>query len=133
MKLFKDYTKEPYSFLVNDMTLSLDNPLRFRKNLKQSITKSIKIKVNIVYTEKLLRFLFYNQKVFFTGKYVLPEKDLLEKAAALKRFEYSPFGKELKAQTGVAKDQYMFYKGQIENVINKKEKKMKEILLKSLI
>ena len=33
MKLYKDYTKEPYSFLVNDATLSLDNPLRFRKNL----------------------------------------------------------------------------------------------------
>ena len=33
MKLYKDYTKEPYSFLVNDTTLSSDNPLRFRKNL----------------------------------------------------------------------------------------------------
>ena len=33
MKLFKDYTKEPYSSLVNDTTLSLDNLLRFRKNL----------------------------------------------------------------------------------------------------
>ena len=32
MKLYKDYTKEPYSFLVNDTTLSSDNPLRFRKN-----------------------------------------------------------------------------------------------------
>ena len=33
MKLYKEYTKEPYSFLVNDTTLSSDNPLRFRKNL----------------------------------------------------------------------------------------------------
>ena len=33
MKLYKDYAKEPYSFLVNDTTLSSDNPLRFRKNL----------------------------------------------------------------------------------------------------
>ena len=33
MKLYKEYTKEPYSFLVNDMTLSSDNLLRFRKNL----------------------------------------------------------------------------------------------------
>ena len=32
-KLYKDYTKEPFSFLVNDTTLSSDNPLRFRKNL----------------------------------------------------------------------------------------------------
>ena len=33
MKLYKDYTKEPNSFLVNDATLSLDNPLRFTKSL----------------------------------------------------------------------------------------------------
>ena len=33
MKICKEYTKKPYSFLVNDTTLSSDNPLRFRKNL----------------------------------------------------------------------------------------------------
>ena len=33
MKLDKDYTKEPFSFLVNNTTLPLDNPLRSRKNL----------------------------------------------------------------------------------------------------
>ena len=33
MKLYKDYTKEPCSFLVNDTTLSSDIPLRFKKNL----------------------------------------------------------------------------------------------------
>ena len=33
IKLYKDYTKELYSFLVNDTTLPADNPLRFRKNL----------------------------------------------------------------------------------------------------
>ena len=33
IKLYKDYTKEPYSFLVKDTTLSSDNPIRFRKNL----------------------------------------------------------------------------------------------------
>ena len=33
IKLYKDYTKELYSFLVNDPTLSSDNPLRFRKYL----------------------------------------------------------------------------------------------------
>ena len=32
-KLYKDYTKEPYSILVNDTTLSSDNSLRFRTNL----------------------------------------------------------------------------------------------------
>ena len=50
MKLYKDYTKEPFSFLVNDTPLPAKNPLRFKKNLlkrnfrksKQSITKSTK-------------------------------------------------------------------------------------------
>ena len=43
---------------------------------------------------------------FLNGKDVLPEKDLLGKAATRKRFEYSPLRKELQAQTGIAKDQY---------------------------
>ena len=33
MKLYKDYSKEPYSFLVNNTTLSSDNLLGVRKNL----------------------------------------------------------------------------------------------------
>ena len=32
-KIYKKYTKEQYSFLVNDTTLPSDDPLRFRKNL----------------------------------------------------------------------------------------------------
>ena len=41
-----------------------------------------------------------------TDNNVLPEKDLLEKSVTLKRFEYSPLGKELKAQADIAKKQY---------------------------
>ena len=46
----------------------------------------------------LLRFLLYQQVnvsgyEFLTGKDVLPEKDLLEKAATMKRFEYLSLGK----------------------------------------
>ena len=33
MKFYKDYTNEPYPLLVNEITFSSDNPLRFRKNL----------------------------------------------------------------------------------------------------
>ena len=33
MNIYKKYTKEPYSFLVNNATLSSDDRLRFRKNL----------------------------------------------------------------------------------------------------
>ena len=44
-----------------------------------------------------------------TSKDVLPEKDLLEKAAALKIFEYSSLGSELKKETSVAEKQYDGY------------------------
>ena len=40
---------------------------------------------------------------FLTGKDVLQENNLLEKAAATKTFEHSPLGKELEKQTSVAK------------------------------
>ena len=33
MKIYKRYTAEPYSLLVNNTTLPYDNPSRFRKNL----------------------------------------------------------------------------------------------------
>ena len=33
IKIYKKYTAEPYSFLVNDATLVSDNPFRFSKNL----------------------------------------------------------------------------------------------------
>ena len=36
-----------------------------------------------------------------TGKDVLPEKDLLEKFEAIKKFEYSLLGKESEKQTSV--------------------------------
>ena len=58
MKLYKEYTKEQYSFLVDDTTFSLNNPLRFGKNSlqkgvlvrksKQLITKSSKTKLDII-------------------------------------------------------------------------------------
>ena len=33
IKIYKKCTAEPYSFLVNDVTLASDNLLRFRRNL----------------------------------------------------------------------------------------------------
>ena len=33
IQIYKKGTAEPYSFLVNDITLPSDDPLRFRKNL----------------------------------------------------------------------------------------------------
>ena len=43
---------------------------------------------------------------FLTGKATLPMKDLLKKAAKMKKIEYSSLAKELKAQTDTAKKQY---------------------------
>ena len=69
-----------------------------------------KTKLNITYTEKLLIFLLYYQKnvskyEFWTRKNVLAEKDLLEKASIIERFEYSPLGKAFEKQTKVIKKQ----------------------------
>ena len=33
IKIYEKCTAEPYTFLVNDATLSSDDPLKFRKNL----------------------------------------------------------------------------------------------------
>ena len=37
---------------------------------------------------------------------LLPQKDLLEKAATMKKFWYSSLNKELNAETDIAKKQY---------------------------
>ena len=55
-------------------------------------------------------------------KDVLPEQNLLKKAAAIKRFEYSPLGKELKAQTDIPKKHHQKLDNTFEfNKIIKKE------------
>ena len=64
------------------------------EKLEQS-RKSNQAKLKTTQADKLLRFLL-DKYEFLTAKDVLLEKDLLEKAATKKRFEYSPLGKELK-------------------------------------
>ena len=63
-----------------------------------------------------------------TGDNVLPEKDLLEKAAIIKGFEYSPLSSELKKQTDIAEKQnqgldkiYEFIKKENDDDENKNE------------
>ena len=63
---------------------------------------------------------------FLTGKDVLPDKDLQEKAAALKRFEYLPLGKELKAQTNVAEKQYQ----KLNKIFESDEKEEEPVTIK---
>ena len=55
---------------------------------------------------------------FLTGEDVLQEKGLLEKAATIKRFEYSPFESELKKQTGIAQKQYQRF-GDVKELTTK--------------
>ena len=62
-----------------------------------------------------------NQYEFATGKNVLPEKELLEKAAKI-RFEYVPLSTKLKAQTGIAKNQYKAFQDQMNIKNNNGEK-----------
>ena len=67
-----------------------------------------------------------------TSKDVLPEKELLDKAASMKRFEYWPLGKELKVQTDIAKKQYKKLDDTFEfDKIIKKEKPTLENYSKS--
>ena len=70
---------------------------------------------------------------FLTGKDVLPGKDLLKKAATIKKFEYLLLGSELKTQTDFAKklyqkfeNAYYFYKkgeDEVNNADQKEEEK----------
>ena len=113
MELYKDYTKEPVPFLLNDTTLSSDNPLRFRKNLLQNdnkitnfVNKIEQIKAQFNLEGQKARILALSsgnigKHEFLTGEDVLPEKGLLEKATTIERFQYSPSGSELKNQTNV--------------------------------
>ena len=59
-------------------------------------------------TAKISALLSENVSIyeFLMGKVVLPEKDLLEKAATMKRFEYLLLGSELKKQTDTAEKLY---------------------------
>ena len=96
MKLYKDYTNGPYSFLLNGTTLSSGNPLRFTKNLwKWVLVRNIKeinnkIKQNKAQYDldrqitKISALSSWNvsKYEFLTVKEVLPE-DLLEKVATM--------------------------------------------------
>ena len=37
VRIYREYTRKPYSFLTTDITLHTSDPLRFRKNLFQSL------------------------------------------------------------------------------------------------
>ena len=57
-----------------------------------------------------------------TAKYALPKKDLLEKVAEIKGFEYSSSGKEFKKQISVAEKQYQKFSNNFESNKNEEVK-----------
>ena len=67
---------------------------------------------------------------FLTCQDVLPEIKVLEKASSIKRFEYLPIGKELKAQTSATKKQYQKLDKVFES--NEKEEKFSKSRAKSI-
>ena len=68
-----------------------------------------------------------NKYESLTGKYILQEKDLLEEAAEIKRFEYLSVGNELKKQTDIAVKQYKRLDNACEVDIIKKQQ-LKDVI-----
>ena len=68
---------------------------------------------------------------YLHGKDVLLKEELLEKAAALKRFEYSPLGKKLKAQTSAVEKIRQYRRLEKDFESNKKKEKAKRSRAKS--
>ena len=65
-----------------------------------------------------------------TDRDVLSGKGLLEKAAAIKIFEYSPFRQRIKAQTDIAEKQYQTLDDtyEFDKIIIKKPQHLKPIV-----
>ena len=91
---------------MNDTTLLSDNRLGFIKRIKAINNKIVQNKARYDLdrqTAKIFPLSSGNvsKHEFLTDNDVLPEKYLLEKAAALTRFEYLSLGKELKKETTI--------------------------------
>ena len=114
IKIYKKYTVEPYSFLVNDATLPSDDPLRFRKSpLKYNKIITIKdqirdeklqydinreaAKISALSSGKIDKY------EYLTGKEILlpNQQQIVEQA----KFTYSPLGKTFEKQTKTIEDQ----------------------------
>lgn len=99
----------------------------------------------MIQTDRLIRFISklsaniskylsnIREYEFLTGKDVLTENELLEKAITLKRFEYFLLGKELKSQTDISKRKYkgldkIFISYRDNNNVNKSLIKKEKII-----
>ena len=111
---FRSYTEillqKKYSFIVTDITLPSDNPLRFQKNLLQEV-QSVIMTINDKIRDEELQYDITRATVnisalssgkiykdeYLTSKKILPlqQHRLIEDA----KFIYSPLGKALEKQT----------------------------------
>ena len=111
---YKEYTAETYSILLNNTTLSSDNPLRFRKNLLKWIynkmmtiddqTKDEKLQYDINWEAAKISALLSgksNKYEYLKGEEILPsnQKQIIEKA----KFPYSPLGQAFEKKTNKQK------------------------------
>ena len=114
IKIYKKYTAEPYSFLVNDATLASDNPLKFRKifsvyskimtiddqirdeKLQYDINREA-AKISALSSNKIGKY------EYLTDEEILPydKKQIIEQA----KFTYFPLGKAFEKQIKTVKDQ----------------------------
>ena len=79
---------------VSEKMKTIDNKIE-QKKARYSLDRQT-AKISALSTRNGVK---YN---FLTVEDILLEKILLEKAASIKRFEYSPLGSEMKKQTGIA-------------------------------
>ena len=110
MRLYKDYDKEPFSFLLNDINKLYHQVIRQdlgRTYCKMSVSEKIKTIDNKIKQNKVQFDLdrqtakvsalwsgYVGKYEFLTGKDLIQEQDLLEKGATIKRFEYLSLGSE---------------------------------------
>ena len=128
MKIYKKFTKEPYSFLVNNTTLPSDDTLRFRKNLLKTIYNKIMTTEDKIKDEKLqydinreeakisaLSSGKIDKYEYLTGEEILPsnQQQIIEQA----KFAYSPLGKAFEKQQKLLKSKQKNKQNQINMVI----------------
>ena len=83
---------------ISEKIITIDHKIEQNKAQYDSDKKTAKI--SALSSENVFKY------EFLIGNDVLTEKAFLEKAAAIKRFEYSPLRSELKKETSITKKQY---------------------------
>ena len=110
MFIFKGW----YNFTIHyDLGGTTCNKITFTEKIETLGNKIEQNKIHYNLDTQTAKILPFPENVgkyqFLTGEHVSPEKGLLENAAAIKKFQYSPFDSELK-KTGIAKDQDKLFK-----------------------